>query len=88
VSMPCMELFLGQEQEYIDSVLPPEIPRASFEAGVTHGWERIVGGEGLTFGIDQFGLSAPGDKVYKEVGFDLEAITLSIEEFLSDEEED
>jgi transketolase len=85
VSMPCMELFLGQDQDYIDHVLPPDVPRASFEAGVTMGWERIVG-DGLTFGIDRYGLSGPGDAVYKELGFDTDAIVEQIEEFLADQE--
>lgn len=86
VSMPCVELFLGQDQDYIDHVLPPDVPRASFEAGVTTGWERIVG-DGLTFGIDRFGLSGPGDAVYREMGFDTDAVVEQIEEFLADREQ-
>lgn len=69
VSMPSWELFDAQPQEYRDSVLPPTVrARVSIEAGVTMGWERYVGLEGIAIGIDHFGASAPFQTIYKEFG--------------------
>jgi transketolase len=70
VSMPCWELFEAQEQSYRDEVLPPAIrARASVEAGVTLGWERWVGSDGIAVGIDgRFGASAPYKEIYQHLG--------------------
>lgn len=59
VSMPCVELFMEQGAFYRDQVLPPGGRRASIEAGVTRPWRMIVGLEGLTIGLDEYGASAP-----------------------------
>jgi transketolase len=70
VSLPCWELFEAQEQNYRDSVLPPAVTaRVSIEAGVTTGWQKWVGSQGVTIGIDHFGASAPYEKLYEEFGF-------------------
>lgn len=69
VSMPSWELFEDQDGEYKESVLPTDITaRVSIEAGVTLGWERYVGVEGLSIGVDRFGASAPYAKIYEELG--------------------
>lgn len=69
VSLPCWELFEDQEQAYRDTVLPPSITaRVSIEAGVTLGWERYVGTQGITIGINHFGASAPYQRIYEEYG--------------------
>jgi transketolase len=75
VSMPCWELFGAQPPAYRDEVLPPAVrARLSVESGVTLGWERWVGRDGDTIGIDRFGASAPGDKLLKEFGFTAEHV--------------
>ncbi len=69
VSMPCWEAFAAQDQAYRDSVLPPAIEaRVSVEAGVTFGWERWIGSRGVAIGVDTFGASAPGPKLFEEYG--------------------
>ena len=69
VSMPSWELFEAQDDEYKESVLPSDITaRVSIEAGVTFGWERYVGSEGISIGVDRFGASAPYAKIYEELG--------------------
>ena len=69
VSMPCFERFERQSPEYRESVLPRVCTkRISIEAGVTGLWWKYVGTEGKTIGIDRFGISAPGDVVFKELG--------------------
>lgn len=70
VSMPSFELFQQQPKAYRDAVLPPHIhKRVSLEMGSTLGWERFVGYEGLTLGIDRFGESGPAADVLAELGF-------------------
>jgi transketolase len=69
VSMPCVENFLAQDDEYRDEVLPPGVPRVSVEAAATLGWERIVGLDGAIVGMTTFGASAPQKDVYKHFGF-------------------
>jgi transketolase len=75
VSMPSWELFERQSQSYRDSVLLPQIgARVSVEAGVTSGWQRYVGANGRSVGLDQFGSSAPYAKVYEELGMTAEHV--------------
>ncbi len=75
VSLPCWELFEAQDQAYRDSVLPPSVSaRVSIEAGVTLGWERWVGDKGMSIGVNQFGASAPYQKIYEEYGLTSEAV--------------
>ena len=65
VSMPCMEIFEEQSEEYKKSVLPGNIPTISVEAGVEFGWEKY---SHVHFGVNTFGLSAPASKVYDHFG--------------------
>ncbi|HRP09297.1 MAG TPA: transketolase C-terminal domain-containing protein, partial [Gemmatimonadales bacterium] len=70
VSMPSWELFAAQDREWRDRVLPPSIrARVSIEAASSFGWERLVGCEGTIIGIDRFGASAPGERLFAEFGF-------------------
>jgi transketolase len=69
VSMPSWELFEAQPEAYRSQVLPPELRRrVSIEAGVTLGWERYVGSQGIAIGVSRFGASAPGKTVYEKFG--------------------
>ncbi len=69
VSMPSWELFEAQPDDYRSKVLPRQIAaRVSIEAGVTLGWERYVGSDGLSMGVDRFGASAPSYVVYDKLG--------------------
>jgi transketolase len=75
VSMPCIELFEAQTQEYRDSVLPPAVTaRLAVEPGASMSWWKWVGSQGDVLGIDRFGASAPGKKVLEELGFSVENI--------------
>src|SRR6266699_1059675 len=75
VSMPCIELFEEQSQNYRDEVLPPSITaRLAIEAGVRQGWDRYVGPKGDVICLDRFGASAPGDVALKNLGFNVENV--------------
>jgi transketolase len=75
VSMPCVELFEEQSQDYRDQVLPPSVTaRLSIEAGVGQGWDRWVGAQGDKICLERFGASAPGDVALKNLGFNVENV--------------
>jgi transketolase len=78
VSMPSMSRYLAQDEEYKAALLPRDVLKVSIEAGVTLGWERIVGSDGLTIGIDRFGASAPAEVLFPHFGFSVEAIVPQI----------
>ena len=83
VSMPSMSRFLAQDAAYRADLLPAGALKVSIEAGVTLGWERIVGSDGLTIGIDRFGASAPAEVLFQHYGFTVEAIVPQIKAKLS-----
>ncbi len=75
VSFPSWELFEKQTKKYQQSVLPPEVKRrVSIEAGVTTGWQKYVGSEGVAIGIDEFGKCGPGEIVLEKFGFTVENV--------------
>ncbi len=75
VSMPCMEIFEEQAQEYRDEVLPPGVrARLAVEPGASMSWWKWVGIDGDVLGLDRFGASAPGTTVLEKLGFTAENI--------------
>ncbi|MXO71642.1 transketolase [Alteraurantiacibacter buctensis] len=78
VSMPCQELFNRQDAAYKADLLPADTLKVSIEAGVTHGWERYTGLDGLTIGLDRFGASAPAEVLFQHFGFSAEKIVPQI----------
>ena len=78
VSMPSMSRYLAQDAAYKADLLPADVVKVSIEAGVTLGWERIVGSDGVTIGIDTFGASAPAEVLFPHFGFSVEAIVPQI----------
>lgn len=83
VSLPCWDVFVKQEKAYQDAVLPPEIKtRVAVEAGATLPWYRWVGFEGKVVGIDRFGESAPGTKVFVDLGITTEAVINAVRDLL------
>ena len=79
VSMPSIELFEEQSNEYKEALLPRNIRRrVSLEMGNTALWYKYVGLDGLAIGIDKFGASAPANKVIEEYGFSVEKVVARI----------
>merc|ERR1711924_574629 len=79
VSMPCWELYDAQSAEHKESVLPAACTtRVSVEAGSTMGWGKYVGASGVAIGLDRFGASAPGGKLYEEFGFTVDNVVASV----------
>lgn len=75
VSMPSWELFAAQDAAYQEAVLPRAMTaRVSIEAGVTLGWERYLGFDGIAIGLDRYGASAPYKIIYEKLGLTAEAM--------------
>ena len=80
VSMPCVEWFEAQSQEYRDSVLPPSVPaRVAVEAGIAQSWYKYVGDTGEIVSIERFGESADDKTLFREFGFTPEAVVAAAE---------
>ncbi len=84
VSMVCTELFDEQDAAYRSDILPADALKVSVEAGTTFGWERYTGTDGLNFGIDSFGASAPAGELFKKFGLTADAIVPNIISKLND----
>ena len=70
VSLPSWYLFDRQDEEYRDSVLPPDITnRVAIEQASTMGWERYIGETGTMIGMTTFGASGPFKDLAKYFGF-------------------
>lgn len=70
VSMPCVEWFDEQDEQYRQSVLPPAVKaRVSIEAGVAMPWYRFLGDAGRPVSIEHFGASADANILFEEYGF-------------------
>ena len=75
VSLPSWHLFAQQEAAWREKVLPRSVRlRVSVEAGSTLGWERFVGLDGGSVGIDRFGASAPAEVLYERLGVTADAV--------------
>ena len=70
ISMPCMEIFDKQSVDYKRQIIPDRrCLKITIEAGITLGWEKYAGVNGLSIGIDHYGASAPGNQLAEEFGF-------------------
>ncbi|MBD3408092.1 MAG: transketolase [Candidatus Lokiarchaeota archaeon] len=75
VSFPSWELFKQQSKNYRDSVFPPSVTkRIAVEAGRCLGWHQWVGDQGDIISIDEFGVSAPSDELFRRLGFSVENV--------------
>lgn len=83
VSMPSMELFEMQSEEYKESVLPSSNKkRLIIEALSKFGWGRYMGFEGKSITMDTFGASAPGSVLFEKYGFTVQNVVKTAKEFL------
>ena len=68
VSMPCLDKFEEQSQEYRDQVIHPDIPVVVVEAAIEQSWGKYIGRNGKFVGMSTFGASAPANELYKHFG--------------------
>jgi transketolase len=85
VSMPSMELFVKQSQQYRDTVLPPTVrKRLAVEAAIAQPWYRWIGDQGAMLGIERFGASAPAPRIYQECGLTVDNVVKKAKELLGE----
>jgi transketolase len=84
VSMPSVDQFDAQDDDYRESVLPSgATKRIAIEAGVTEGWWRHVGTQGRVIGLDRFGESAPAGELFEHFGFSVTNVLKNAREMLA-----
>ncbi|MDJ0426716.1 transketolase [Rhodococcus fascians] len=75
VSMPCVEWFESQDQNYRDQVIPTTVKaRVSIEAGIAMPWWKIVGSFGEIISLEHYGESADAATLFREFGFTADAV--------------
>jgi transketolase len=82
VSMPCTSVFDRQPPMYRDVVLIPTLPKVAVEAGVSDFWRKYVGLDGAVVGIDRYGESAPGAKLFEHFGFTADNVVKAVKSVL------
>ncbi len=82
ISMPCQKIFDNQREEYKDKILGETKLVVSIEASETNYWKKYTGTNGLNFGINDFGKSAPYKKIYDYFELNSESIVKKIKEKL------
>jgi transketolase len=83
VSMPSWDRFDLQSKEYKESVLPKSVKkRLGIEMASSIGWHKYTGDEGDVLAIDQFGASAPGEKIMEEYGFSVNNVVSKVKALL------
>ena len=74
VSVPCLDIFLEQDEKYIRSVTGKDLPKIVIEAGVRQGWGEIINRNDDFIGMSSFGASAPGAALFEHFGITTDAI--------------
>lgn len=83
VSMPCMEVFDAQNQDYKEQVLPNNVrARIAVEAGSSYSWHKYVGLDGKVLGVDNFGASAPSNLLFELYGLTAQNVLKTAKEII------
>ncbi len=84
VSMPSLDLFLQQSEEFQSSVINPGKPILVVECSHPNSWYRILNRKDKVIGIESFGESAPGSELLEHFGFNTENVVNSAKSLLND----
>ena len=79
VSMPSIERFLAQPNEYQAEILPTTIKTVVLEAGSSYSWYRFVYNEKYLVNVNEFGLSGTKDEISKAFQIDFDSVFTKIE---------
>ncbi len=83
ISVPCLNYFEKQSNDYKEKILNETKYKVSIEAATTDCWKKFVGNNGLCFGIDNFGKSAPYKDAFKHFGLTSDNIVKKIKEMIN-----
>ena len=84
VSMPSLDLFLQQSEEFKSSIINPDKPILVVECSHPNSWYRILNRKDKVIGIESFGESAPGSELLEHFGFNTENVVNSAKSLLND----
>lgn len=83
VSMPSMDLYEAQSDEYKENIMPKSVrARVAIEAAIDFGWGKYVGLDGATITMKSFGASAPAGILFKKFGFTTENVVNTVKSVL------
>ena len=83
VSMPCAEIFVKQDRDYIESVLPSDVrSRVAVEAGIADFWYKFVGLDGKVIGMTTFGESAPAKDLFNHFGITTDKVVEAVKSLI------
>ena len=83
ISVPCQELFDKQNNKYKKKILEETENKISIEAGTTDCWTKYIGSNGIAFGVNNFGKSAPYKDIFKDFKLTLEDIVNSTKKMIN-----
>ena len=83
ISVPCQELFDKQNNKYKKNILEETENKISIEAGTTDCWTKYIGSNGIAFGVNNFGKSAPYKDIFKDFKLTLEDIVNSTKKMIN-----
>ena len=75
VSMPCMELFDKQSEDFRKDIIDQDSLVVTLEAGSIMSWQKYIKNKGMNIGINSYGESAPYKEVYSYFDLTEEKIT-------------
>lgn len=74
VSVPCVELFFEQSEDYREAILGTSPVKIAVEAAVREGWDAFIGSDGTFIGMKSFGASGPAKDLYKHFGITVDSV--------------
>ena len=84
VSMPSLDIFLQQSEEYQRSIINPDKPVLVVECSHPNSWYKILDRNDKVIGIETFGESAPGSELREHFGFTEENVIKTVKSLLND----
>ena len=82
VSIPNLERFMKQSDEYIEEILPVEIRKIAIEASSSYSWHKLIYNSKYLITLDEFGCSGSKEDIYKKYGFSVDTLEEKVEELL------
>ncbi|GAB4360081.1 MAG: transketolase [Oricola sp.] len=79
VSVPSIDLFAQQSEDYRKAMIGDAAVRIAVEAGIRQGWDAIIGSDGAFIGMESFGASGPYLQLYAHFGITPEAVVAAAE---------
>jgi len=80
VSVPCLDILMEQDKDYVRSLIGENLPKIAIEAGIQQGWDKLIGADGGFIGMSGFGASGPGASLFEYFGITASAIVVMAKE--------